>query len=80
MPELLVAAKDIELDVVGTDKDDELRRFLEVAAGQQATGIVAFWYWQEDEGRMPTHAPEETYGKNWVKCKCVFIDVSDVAL
>ena len=64
--ELIEAAKEIQLDLLGVQKETELRRFLEIAASQQATGIVALWYWQEDESRMARHDSSQTYGKNWV--------------
>ena len=66
--DVMKAAADIELDLVGMqDKEDELRRFLEVAAQQEAKGEVADWYWKEDDARMAAHDPTSTFGMNWVK-------------
>ena len=60
---MLAAAKDIELDLVGVEqKEDELRRFLEVAANQMAKQEKALWYWREDEGRMDAHNSDLTFG------------------
>lgn len=43
--DVIAAAQDIELDLVGVEqKEDELRRFLAVAAKQEAKGEVANWY------------------------------------
>ena len=39
--ELIEAAQDMVLDLVGLDQEDELRRFLEIAAKQQVTGTKA---------------------------------------
>ena len=50
-----------------SDKEDELRRFLAVAAAQEAKGDIAVWYWKEDEARMDGHDPATTFGKHWVR-------------
>ena len=61
--DVVAAAQDIELDLVGVqEKEEELRRFLAVASEQEAKGEVAVWYWKEDEGRMNYHADSSRYG------------------
>ncbi len=64
--ELIEAAQNMDLDLVGLDQEDELRRFLEVAAKQQVTGSKAIWYWQEDLSKIDAHNPSQVYQNKWV--------------
>lgn len=66
--DLLAAAKNIELDIVGVEeKEDELRRYVEVAAQQIQSGTKALWYWREDDARISGHAAAEIYDNKWIK-------------
>ena len=64
--ELIEAAQDMVLDLVGLDQEDELRRFLEVAAKQQVTGTKAIWYWKEDLNKIDAHNPSQVYQNSWI--------------
>ena len=64
--ELIEAAQDMVLDLVGLDQEDELRRFLEIAAKQQVTGTKAIWYWKEDLNKIDAHNPSQVYQNSWI--------------
>ena len=67
--QLLAAAKEIELDLIGVEeKEDELRKFVEVAADQVRKKEKALWYWREDDSRIKDHVPSEVYDDKWIRC------------
>jgi len=60
------AASSRDLNTQGVQSEEELSRFLAVSNSSEKAGLLAKWYWQEDEARMSAHAKGSTFGTCWV--------------